>query len=140
MEDYEYKGFGMNLSLISQQENLTAATRLLAITLEKQPYMSIGDWFKSLSDYQFAELNNLLEEPTQEGDEELLLLTLMLSKAEASDVEYEASEAMARQFDLLKVLITCVSLEKKGLVKIHYENMTLGEDMGDRIVVERIKE
>jgi hypothetical protein len=64
----------------------------------------------------------------------------MLSKAEASDVEYEASEAMARQFDLLKVLITCVSLEKKGLVKIHYENMTLGEDMGDRIVVERIKE
>jgi multidrug efflux pump len=26
------------------------------------------------------------------------------------------------------------------LVKIHYENMTLGEDMGDRIVVERIKE
>jgi hypothetical protein len=130
----------MNLSLISQQENLTAATRLLAITLEKQPYMSIGDWFKSLSDYQFAELNNLLEEPTQEGDEELLLLTLMLSKAEASDVEYEASEAMARQFDLLKVLITCVSLEKKCLVKIHYENMTLGEDMGDRIVVERIKE
>lgn len=140
MEDYEYKGFGMNLDLISRQENLTAATRLLAITLEKQPYMSVGDWFKSLSDYQFAELNNLLEEPTQEGDEELLLLTLMLSKAEASDVEYEASEAMARQFDLLKVLITCVSLEKKGLVKIHYENMTLGEDMGDRIVVERIKE
>lgn len=138
--DYEHKGFGMNLELICQQEKLTSATRLLAITLQKQPYISVGDWFKSLSSHQFAELNDLIEEPTTEADEELLLLTLMLSKGEATDVEYEASNAMARQFDMLKVLITCVSLEKKGMVKVYYENMTLGEDMGDKIVVERIKE
>ncbi len=139
MEEYKHKGFGMNLELISQQQDLTSATRLLAITLQKQPYISVGDWFKSLSVFQFAELNDLVEEPSTRGDEELLLLTLMLSKAEATDVEYEASDAMARQFDALKFLITCVSLEKKGLVKVYYENLTLGDDMQDKIIVAKVE-
>lgn len=137
--EYQHKGFGMNLELISQQEDLTSATRLLAITLQKQPYISVGDWFKSLSVFQFAELNDLIEQPTTKGDEEILLLTLMLSKGEGTDVEYEASNAMARQFDTLKMYITFVSLEKKGLVKVHYENLTLGDDMGDKIVVEKVE-
>jgi hypothetical protein len=32
-----------------------------------------------------------------------------------------------------------VSLARKGFVKVHYENMSFGEDMGQKIVVERIE-
>jgi hypothetical protein len=42
-----------------------------------------------------------------------------------------------RANQLISFLII-VSLERKGLVKVHYENMSFGDDMGDKIVVERI--
>jgi len=35
-------------------------------------------------------------------------------------------------------MLHCVSLERKGYVRVYYDNMSFGEDSGERVVVERL--
>ena len=42
------------------------------------------------------------------------------------------------QLHMLRSLLVFMSLEKKGLVRCYYENFTLGSDMGDKIVVDKL--
>lgn len=140
--DYEGsdKEWYLNYKIISESENICPTIRLLAIDLQKTTYLSIGDWIRSLSDRSFDEINELAQTEDEESFdmEQLLLLTLMLSHAEGTNLPNDDMEGMNRQLAILRQLIVFTSLEKKGLVRCHYNNFTLGEDLGDRTIVEKI--
>jgi len=140
--DYEGsdKEWYLNYKVISESESICPTIRLLAIDLQKSPYLSVGDWIRSLSPRSFEEINELAQAEDEESFEmeQMLLLTLMLSHAEGTNLPNDDMEGMNRQLAVLRQLIVMCSLEKKGFVRCHYENFTLGEDMGDRIVVEKI--
>jgi|LakMenE18May11ns_1017448.scaffolds.fasta_scaffold9622321_2 hypothetical protein len=138
--DGDDKLWYLNYEVIASSTNICPTIRLLAIDLQKNPYISIGDWVQSLSDNSFAEIYELASTDDEDSFEmeQMLLLTLMLSHAEGTSLPNDDMEGMNRQLAVLRQLIVMCSLEKKGFVRCHYENFTLGEDMGDRIVVERL--
>lgn len=137
MDEFEIEGYSLNLKKIAEQSDFLAVTRLLASSLTIEPYMTPGKWFKQLSDHDLALLSDVIE-AGQDGDhfEELLLIAEMLAGAEGID-ERNLTAATER-VNMLTILLTCVSLARKGLVKVNYENMSFGEDMKDRVVVEKL--
>lgn len=150
--------FFLNLEAIKKSSKYPSFVRLLASRLIDNPTMSTAHFFTEfLSEEDFQILNTMtalvvdkLRDPHFSPDdyipeyETILLLTWMLATAESSietvtrDDEATHEAINAASMALLS-LVTCVSLHKKGLVKIYWENMTLGTDMNDRPIVSRIR-
>lgn len=129
--------YSIDLKKIAAQSDFLAVTKLLAASLQIDPYMSPGPWFKQLSDHDLAVLANVVEEgPDGEHFEELLLIAEMLAQAEG--IAERNIELATERVNMLVVLLTCESLRRKGLVKVNYENVSFGDDMKDRIVVEKV--
>jgi hypothetical protein len=87
-----------------------------------------------------ADLETLTEISTSENDErfeDIILISQMLAEAEGLENTFHVDELQIRTSMFSKYLII-ESLHRKGLVKMHHENLSFGDDMGDRIVVERI--
>jgi hypothetical protein len=40
----------------------------------------------------------------------------------------------------LCTMLQCVSLERRGFVRVFYDNISFGEDSGERVVVERLSD
>lgn len=136
----------LNYPEIAKAEWIAPTIRLFAIDIQKNPYISVGEWFSKLSDRSVAELQDLAEgcvdanpedEEQSEFYQQLILLSQMLAHAEStqnmSDTDY-----VNEQFAKLLTIITMVSLQRKGLIRVFYENLTLGRDMDDKCVAERI--
>ena len=65
-----------------------------------------------------------------------MLLAEMLATGEG--LEHGNLDIMYERINQFLVFITCESLFRKGLVKIHHKNMSFGEDMADAIVVSKL--
>jgi hypothetical protein len=50
----------------------------------------------------------------------------------------EVVRIIQKQMSMLLSLITFESLARKGIVRVYHENFTLGDDMADKLVVEKI--
>jgi hypothetical protein len=119
---------------------MLAPIRLLAVEMQEKPYMSVGEWISGLDAVSFNQLFELADcdEDDETMMEQLLLLTMMLSSAEGTSVNGANMEELATQLSMLRQLIVFTSLEKKGLVRCYFENFTLGTDMGDKTIVEKL--
>lgn len=138
--ELEDDDFYLNYKNIAECDWLAPTIRLLAIDLQKSPYISLGDWFKSLSDRSVAELQELSEgvaEDDSESTEQLMLLAMMLSSAEGT-CDMKSIDTLRKQLSMIVSIITFESLARKGLVRVYHENYTLGDDMGDKVVVEKL--
>ena len=132
----------LNYKEIANAEWVLPTIRLLAIDLQKCPYISLGDWFKSLSNRSIDELQEMAENVDEDPDneqyvEQAMLLSMMLSGAEGTS-NIKDLEQTRHQLSMLLSLITFESLARKGLVRVYRENYTLGDDMGEKIVVEKL--
>lgn len=132
------KGYYVNCSEVAESKELLAVTRMLANTLMKDNYMSVGEFFKGLSD---ADLQTLLHgsEMTDENPnmlDDILLLAMMLAGAEGAKEIDDENDAMTivAQFTSFVAL---ESLYRKKLIKLYHENMSFGSDLGNKIVAER---
>jgi hypothetical protein len=138
--NFDEEGFALNLPEIAMAEWMTPTIRLLALDLQKTPYMSLGDFFSKLSNTSVAELQQLAEDGLQEQNsrnmEQIMILCLMLAAAEGTE-NYNIN-VIQHQMSMLCSLITFESLARKGLVRVYHENFTLGDDMNDKLVVEKI--
>lgn len=138
--NFEDEGFCLNLEEIARSRKIPAPIRLLAVEMQETTYMSIGEWLQGLDEGSYQQLHQLAE--CDDDDpvmmEHLLLLTMMLSTAEGTAIFSSDMEALATQLHMLRSLIVFMSLERKGLVRCYYENFTLGSDMGDKIVVDKL--
>ena len=129
--------FTVNYDRISQEKSLLSVTRLLAVEMTKNPYVVVGDFLKDMSDSDLATLMNIIED----GDEnpnfsDLMLLSEMLATGEG--LEHANIDLMHQRVNQFLVFVTCESLSRKNMVKVHHKNMSFGDDMKDAIVVEKL--
>jgi hypothetical protein len=138
--DVDYENYNINYDNVMKSKDLLAVTRLTAANLMKCPYTTLGDFFKGLTDSDIQSLQDIVEllvdEPEDEIVSNLIILTEMLTSAEG--VPRPDLEDMHKRLNSFCMYVTVVSLARKGFVKVYYENMSFGEDMGKKIVVERI--
>lgn len=132
----EYKDTTINLSLVAKDKNSLSVTRLLARQLMENPYTTVGDFLRGISDSDLQTLIHGLED----GDKlygDYILISMMLSQAEGNPSP-EDDEGFANMVDQLIMMLTIESLARKGLVRVYHENLSFGADMSDKIVCEKI--
>ena len=124
---------------IIESDKLLPVTKSVAKMLMRNPYTSLGKFFKKLSDENLEILMEIIDEGDSEfndGLEDVVLMTEMLSRAEG--VPSQSVEDITENVNYFGACVTCVSLARKGLVRVYYDNMSFGTDSGDKIIVERI--
>ena len=128
-----------NMEKIIDAEGLLPVTKSVAKMLMRNPYTSLGKFFKKLSDENLQTLMEIIDEGDSEfndGMEDVVLMTEMLSRAEG--VPSQSIEDITENVNYFGACVTCVSLARKGLVRVYYDNMSFGKDQGDKVIVERI--
>jgi len=124
---------------IIDSDKLLPVTKSVAKMLMRNPYISLGKFFKKLSDENLQVLSEIIEEGDSEfndGMEDIVLMTEMLSRAEG--VPSQCIEDITENVNYFGACVTCVSLARKGLVRVYYENMSFGTDQGEKVLVERL--
>jgi hypothetical protein len=109
---------------------------LLAADLIKSQYMPIGDFIKSLNDNTLEELNEICGDENHPNFEEIILISEMLAAAEGTNIG--GTPEVHQRLNLFITWMAIESLKRKGLVKVYYENISFGDDMGEKIIVEKI--
>jgi len=139
-EDLGEDGFpySINYEKILTQKGMLPITKLLVTELQKNPYMTPGDFFKDLPDSTLSELQAVADDNESKHFEELILITEMLTQAEGlASMSFEEMNRRTSQFIMY---LTLESLKRKGLIIVHYENLSFGDDYGDKMIAERVKE
>jgi len=135
--DFDDDGeFSINYGKVLHEESFLPVTRLLAADLMKNQYMPIGDFIKSLSDNSLEQLNEICEDENHPNFEEIILISEMLAAAEGTNVG--GTPEVHQRLNLFITWMVIESLKRKGLVKVYYENISFGDDMGEKIIVEKI--
>jgi hypothetical protein len=122
---------------IIKAKDLMPITRTLAMDLSTTGYMSVGDFLEGLSDTDLDNLLAISEDQEREEFSEILLISEMLATGEGLNSASNREETVNRMTHLC-VLLACESLFRKGLVKLHRENMSFGADMSNKIIVEKL--
>jgi len=135
--DFDDDGeFSINYKKVLHEESFLPVTRLLAADLMKNQYMPIGDFIKSLSDNSLEQLNEICEDENHPNFEEIILISEMLAAAEGTNIG--GTPEVHQRLHLFITWMAIESLKRKGLVKVYYENISFGDDMGEKIIVEKI--
>jgi hypothetical protein len=129
--------FIINLQKVSTHKPFTKITRTLALDLMDSPYISVGDFFKGLNDFDLMELSALCERDDDDAISELLLLAEILSRAEG--ITSESPEEMGKKVGVLRLITAGVSLARKGLVEAYYQNMSFDINSGSKEIVFKAK-
>jgi hypothetical protein len=139
MNQNEFDGYSISYDMVVKSKYCLAVTRLLAAELMNNPYMTVGDFMRDLTDEDLNILTDIADDEDSPKYENLILIAQMLCSAEGLENTFGVEEIQNRiaQFVLL---LTCEKLARKGLVKIYHENMSFGPDMENKIVVERFKD
>jgi len=142
----DLEDFVINIDKVVKSKNMMPTTRMLAMRLQRNPYTTVKDFLENLSDVELDTLIEVSEDgldesagSVAEGEDrfsELVLMAEMLAKAEG--LHTSSLEDMTSRTNTLITFIACEGLARKGLVEVWRENMSLGEDMGDKMIVRRI--
>jgi hypothetical protein len=142
---HDFDGIGdmqINFDKIIEDRKMLSVTRLLAAQMKNNPYLTVGDFVKSLSDMDLDLLIDVAEEVDSEHYQqaphldEIILITEMLVRAEG--LVSPDSAVLVGRVNSFCVFLACEGLFRKGLIKLHHNNMSFGEDMGRNILVEKI--
>ena len=128
---------------VAEDKSFLPVTRLLAIDIIKNPYLVVGDFMKDISDQDIELLLDIADDEDNCHFQELLLIPEMLAAAEGIPNEYvDEKEMIATTKSRVAIFITYLTIEslaRKDLIIIHRENMSFGDDAGDRVVAEKLK-
>jgi len=133
----------VKLEMVRNNKEFLAITRLIASYFIANSYMTIKEFLGGLSDYDLKTMLTILDESTG-GDTdghprlcEMIIITELLAKGEGLDPGN--SKVVTDRLNSFTTMLAMESLYRKGLIKIYRENFTLGDDMDDKIMCERIK-
>jgi hypothetical protein len=139
-DDFDENGtFTFDLDNIIASKDVLAVTKMTAMEAKYEGYITVGSFLQRLSDFDLHELMEICESAKDELNDrvgELLLITGILSAAEGLDSG--DLTMITQRMNSFIMLLTIESLHRKGLVRAIHSNMSLGEDAGDRVVVEKI--
>ena len=140
MEDpIDFENSHPDMEKIIGSDKLLPVTRSVAKMLMRNPYTSLGRFFKKLSNENLEILMEIIDEGDSEFNErmeDIVLMTEMLSRAEG--VPSQSVDEITENVNYFGACITCVSLARKGFVRVYYDNMSFGADNGDKMIVEKI--
>ena len=128
-----------DMEKIIESDKLLPVTKSVAKMLMRNPYTSLGRFFKKLSNENLEILMEIIDEGDSEFNErmeDIVLMTEMLSRAEG--VPSQSVDEITENVNYFGACITCVSLARKGLVRVYYDNMSFGTDQGEKVLVERL--
>ena len=134
---FESEGFYLNYEEIVKTKETLAVTRLLATDLMTNGYINVGNFIKELSDADLQSLIHNMEDDCKNQYQDLILVSEMLATGEGCESSQNDNEYDGRVQQLCNFLVI-ESLHRKGLVKCYHENLSFNEDMGDKIVVEKL--
>ena len=112
-------------------------TRTLAMDLSASGYMRPGDFLKMLSDSDVDTLLKIADNEENPRLEEILLIAEMLATGEGLEQSKDA-EQVSERMNSLCAFLAIEGLSRKDLVKVYHENISFGEDFGNKIVVEKL--
>lgn len=145
MDDNFFEGsYAVNLDEVINSDQHSSIVKMLAMQIKQNSYVTVGDFFRNLSSSDLQYLVDAIEEFNQMEDEEslddpmvddLLLLTMMLSKGEGG--EEDSMEDLHRKMNCFCMLAITSSLQRKGLIDAFYENFSLQEDAGENMIAKR---
>jgi len=138
-EPIDFENSHPHMEKIIASDKLLPVTKSVAKMLMRNPYTSLGRFFKKLSNENLEVLMEIIDEGDSEFNErmeDIVLMTEMLSRAEG--VPSESIEEITENVNYFGACVTCVSLARKGLVRVYYENMSFGTDNGEKTLVERL--
>ncbi len=140
MEDpIDFENSHPDMEKIIASDKLLPVTKSVAKMLMRNPYTSLGKFFKKLSNENLEILMEIIDEGDSEFNErmeDIVLMTEMLSRAEG--VPSQSVDEITENVNYFGACITCVSLARKGFVRVYYDNMSFGADNGDKMIVEKI--
>ena len=128
-----------DMEKIIESDKLLPVTKSVAKMLMRNPYTSLGRFFKKLSNENLEILMEIIDEGDSEFNErmeDIVLMTEMLSRAEG--VPSQSVDEITENVNYFGACITCVSLARKGLVRVYYDNMSFGKDQGEKVLVEKL--
>lgn len=143
MEDFDPdETYSINVQQVIDNKTLLPITRKLAKRINKENYLTVGDFIISMEDEDLEYLIDLI--PNEDNEEaltkectELMLISELLALGEglpASDVK----NIMERTSFFTKLLVF-ESIYRKGIINAYHENWTLDLDANsDIIIVEAI--
>ena len=111
--------------------------RLLATDILTIGYVNVGEFIKSMTDDEVQTLIHGIEEDNEQQYQEMILVSEMLATGEGCEPSQNDEQFESRAHQLITLLIL-ESLHRKGLVKLYHENISFHEDMGDKLLVEKI--
>lgn len=131
------------LPKVAADSRVCSIVKATALRLMNTPYMTLKEFFSGLCNDDITLLSTYVERSTYHDDENatrnLILLSEMLSVAEGSIHEF-SNEISAQQLQYLCTLITCISLERKGLVEVAHDYMTFGSEFNHVEIVKLKKQ
>jgi len=140
-EEFNENGtFSVNLDRIIASKDMLAVTKLVAMEAKNEGYVTVGRFLQQLSDHDLTELLGIAESCKDETNDrvgELLLIAEILAAGEG--LEPAEIDEITKRINVFIVLLNVESLHRKGLVKAIHNNMSLGEDAGNKVIVEKIK-
>ncbi len=135
-EDFDdMENWSIQLDKIIASRSFTSIVKQLAVELKSNPYKTVGSFFDTLSNY---DLDILMEKLDNDDLEEILLITELLARAEgagSSDLDH-----IARNVNVMSVMIAGEALARKGLVEAFHSNMSFGEDSSDKPIFKKIEQ
>ena len=139
-EDTGDSKFNILFSKVIEDKTLLGTTRLLAVDISKNGYINIGDFFKNMPQDDLQKYLNMAEDLDGDNSAEVLLLSEMLAIGEGLDngLDDTEPETMQNRMSQLIMYLACESLARQGLIKLYREHMSFGEDMGDKLLVEKL--
>lgn len=134
----ENTGFHVNYANIITEKSLLSVTRMLAGDMSKNPYMTVGDFFKNITDGDLDTLGKIIDKGEQHKNfEDIMLISMMLSAAEGCEASH--IDQYVDHFNQFAMFVACEALYRKGIVKLYRENMSFGEDLKNATVVEKLQ-
>lgn len=138
-------GYTTNLDKVVCDSRYLTVVRETAARLIEQPYHTLGNWLKNLSDPDLTELLEIVESQgdldeigdtgVADGYDNILLLALMMSQAEGVDVD--DFDTVSEITTIMSVLLVTEGLARKGFVEITYENLSFGKEVRDAVVAKK---
>jgi hypothetical protein len=130
------KGLVIQYDKIASNKDLMPLTRILALKLKDQQYITMKGFFEMLSNADLAQLCdyvntvNVGSEDKHKAAYQMVLLTEMLTRAEGCVCS--SHEELNRYLSKFMSLVATASLERQGLICVHWENASLGDEYDDK--------
>jgi hypothetical protein len=135
-EDFDFSfPFEISYEKIFKTNSVLPMARLLAAALMENPYMSIGKYMQKVRDKELALIMEISEDEEDERMCDILLMAEMLARAEG--VESPDIETVQEHLQGFISFAAITSLDRKGLVQAHYNNMSFGKEYHEHIIAER---